>query len=49
LVWLALAQRAGGAAAPRVWAERLQLGGDRAAVRSGSVRRALQLLHQAVA
>jgi nicotinamide-nucleotide amidase len=49
LVWLALAQRAAGTAPPRVRAERLQLGGDRAAIRSASVRRALALLGQAAA
>lgn len=49
LVWLALAQRGPGAAAVPVQAERLQLAGDRASVRSGSVRRALERLRQAVA
>jgi nicotinamide-nucleotide amidase len=48
LVWLALAQRAG-PAPPQVLAERLQLDGDRAAVRAASVRRALALLRQAAA
>ena len=47
-VWLALAQRdAAGALALR--AERLQLGGDRAAVRERTLRAALQRLREAAA
>jgi nicotinamide-nucleotide amidase len=42
-VWLALAQ----AGAPGVFSERLQLGGDRNAVRSATVRQALRRLHEA--
>lgn len=45
-VWLALAQRNDGA--PRVRAERLQLGGDRTAVREATVRLALDRLAAAV-
>jgi nicotinamide-nucleotide amidase len=48
LVWLALARRTG-PAPPPVLTERLLLDGDRAAVRAGSVRRALALLRQAAA
>jgi nicotinamide-nucleotide amidase len=42
-VWLALAR----AGVPGVFSERLQLGGDRNAVRSATVRQALRRLHEA--
>ena len=49
-VWLAVAVAAAGATlAPRVSAERLQLGGDRSAVREQTLRRALQQLRAALA
>jgi nicotinamide-nucleotide amidase len=42
-VWLSVAR----VGAPAVFSERLQLGGDRNAVRSATVRHALQRLHEA--
>jgi len=47
-VWLAVAQRSS-AAEPRVHAERLQLVGDRSAVREQTVRQALVRLREAAA
>jgi nicotinamide-nucleotide amidase len=47
-VWLAVAQRGSGAE-PRVHAERLQLAGDRSAVREQTVRQALVRLREAAA
>jgi nicotinamide-nucleotide amidase len=48
-VWLALAVRGASGAAPQVLAQRLQLAGDRAAVREQTVREALRRLCAAAA